>query len=128
MIVRIMAEGQYRVTDEHMREVQRLDDELDHAVAANDDNAFTATLQQLVEFVRQHGQIVPGAAADLQDARLGGQLAIAGQIVRQDVAARAIPPMGGVELRHAIVDDAFHQQRPISRTPTGGSARRWRAA
>lgn len=59
MIVRIMAEGQYRVTDEHMREVQRLDDELDHAVAANDDNAFTATLQQLVEFVRQHGQIVP---------------------------------------------------------------------
>lgn len=59
MIVRIMAEGQYRISDENMLEVQRLDDQLDHAVEANDDSAFTATLQQLVTFVRQHGQVVP---------------------------------------------------------------------
>lgn len=59
MIVRIMAEGQYRITDEHMSEVQRLDDQLDHAVEANDDGAFAATLQQLVTFVREHGQMVP---------------------------------------------------------------------
>ena len=59
MIVRIMAEGQFRVGDEHMPEVQRLDDMLDQAIATDDEGAFTATLQQLVAFVRQHGQVVP---------------------------------------------------------------------
>lgn len=59
MIVRIMAEGQYRIADDQMPEVQLLDDQLDHAVEANDDGAFTATLQRLVTFVRQHGQVVP---------------------------------------------------------------------
>lgn len=59
MIVRIMAEDQYRVADEHISEVQRLDDLLDQAVSANDESAFTAALQQLVTFVRQHGQVVP---------------------------------------------------------------------
>lgn len=59
MIVRIMAEGQFRVADEHMQEVQRLDDQLDQAVATNDDSAFESTLQQLVTFVRQNGQVVP---------------------------------------------------------------------
>ena len=66
---------------------------------------------------RQHGQIVPGAAADLQDAGAGGQLAIAGQIVRQDVAARAIPPMGGIMRGHAVVNDTVHE---LIRRPIGG--------
>lgn len=59
MIVRIMAEDQYRVTDEYIPEVQRLDDALDHAVELNDDDAFAMTLQQLVTFVREHGEVVP---------------------------------------------------------------------
>jgi hypothetical protein len=59
MIVRIMAEDQYRVTNEQMPEVQRLDEALDHAVELNDDDAFAATLQQLVTFVREHGEVVP---------------------------------------------------------------------
>jgi hypothetical protein len=59
MIVRIMAENQYRVTDEQMPEVQRLDDALDHAMELNDDASFAGTLQQLVAFVRENGEVVP---------------------------------------------------------------------
>ncbi|PAV69411.1 hypothetical protein WR25_08484 [Diploscapter pachys] len=56
----------------------------------------------------EHRQVVPGAAADLQDARALGYVAVALQIIAQDVATRAIPPMGGIMRRHAVVDDAVH--------------------
>lgn len=59
MIVRIMAEGQYRIADEAMPEVQQLDDELDNSVEANDESAFSAALQRLVAYVREHGVEVP---------------------------------------------------------------------
>src|SRR5205085_6656496 len=59
---------------------------------------------------RQHGEIVPGAAADLEDARCGRQLRFAADQVGEDSAACPVPPMAVVELGHLLVDDAFHQR------------------
>jgi hypothetical protein len=59
MIVRIMADNQYRVHDGHEPEIARLDNELLAAVDAGDDARFHSALDQLVEHVRQSGQVVP---------------------------------------------------------------------
>ncbi len=58
MIVRIMTEDQYRLDDERMPEVQRLDEALDAAMDHDDTAAFQTALQQLINYVRQHGQTV----------------------------------------------------------------------
>ena len=77
--------------------------------------ALTADRIDLAE-LHQHRQIVPGAAADLEDARVLGQIGIARDVIVQDVAARGVPPMRRIMLRHAVVDDTVH----LIRTPTGG--------
>ncbi|HEX9414013.1 MAG TPA: hypothetical protein VF916_10965 [Ktedonobacterales bacterium] len=59
MIVRIMADNQYRIDDAHAAEITRLDDELVSAAEATDDRRFQAALQQLIEHVRTRGQVVP---------------------------------------------------------------------
>ena len=58
MIVRIMTEDQYRLPDEQLPEVQRLDDDLEKAVDSGDDATFGAALSRLVAFVRAHGEVV----------------------------------------------------------------------
>jgi PspAA-like protein len=58
VIVRIMTEDQYRLPDEQLPEVQRLDDDLEKAVDSGDDASFRAALSQLVTFVRAHGEVV----------------------------------------------------------------------
>lgn len=58
MIVRIMTEDQYRLTDDHAAELQRLDDTLDHAMESGDTAGFDRALHQIVNFVRQNGQRV----------------------------------------------------------------------
>ena len=58
MIVRIMTEDQYRLADEQLPEVQRLDDDLEKAVDSGDDATFGAALGQLIAFVRAHGEAV----------------------------------------------------------------------
>jgi len=68
----------------------------------------------------EHGEIVPCAAADLENPRVGGQLDAARDEVAQYLSARPVPPMQLIDLRHPVVDDAFHQILAISRTPTGG--------
>lgn len=59
MIVRILEDNQYRLDDGLLPEVQRLDDALDAALAGGDDASFSATLSQIVAYVRTHGQPVP---------------------------------------------------------------------
>jgi hypothetical protein len=58
VIVRIMTEDQYRLADEQLPEVQRLDDDLEKAVDSGDDESFRAALGQLIAFVRAHGEAV----------------------------------------------------------------------
>ncbi len=59
MIVRIMADNQYRVEPEHEAEIARLDGEMDAAVQANDEGKFHTALLHLIEHVHDQGMVVP---------------------------------------------------------------------
>ena len=81
MIVRIMTEDQYRLGDDSVQAVQRMDDALGSALESGRADSFEAVLQDLVTFVRQHGQrvgvdevvpsdvIVPAPDMTLEEAR-----------------------------------------------------------
>lgn len=81
MIVRILTEDQFRLDDEDLPELHRLDDELDSALERGDAASFSATLSTLVTFVRGHGHplgvnellpsdmIVPAPDMTLEEAR-----------------------------------------------------------
>jgi PspA-Associated protein len=58
VIVRIMTEDQYRLPDEQLSAVQRLDDDLEKALDSGDDESFRTALSQLIAFVRAHGEAV----------------------------------------------------------------------
>jgi len=58
MIVRILTEDQFRLNDEDLPEVRRLDDELEAALNSGDSPAFASALSQLVTYVRGHGQLL----------------------------------------------------------------------
>lgn len=59
MIVRIMGEGQLELTDDHLVELNPLDDALTQAMDSGDDAAFRAALSELLESVRRLGSPVP---------------------------------------------------------------------
>ncbi len=58
MIVRIMGEGQWRLADEKLDELNAVDGNLEKAVSAGDEAAFQAAFTALLEFVRA-GDKVP---------------------------------------------------------------------
>lgn len=59
MIVRIMGDNQYRMTDEQMRQFDLLDNDLEAALKNDNNDAFQAALRTLTDFVHEHGQVVP---------------------------------------------------------------------
>jgi hypothetical protein len=61
MIVRIMADNQYRIVDGYSAEIEQLDNELMEAIEAGDEARFHATLHHLIEHVHQSGKVVPDA-------------------------------------------------------------------
>ena len=68
MIVRILNEGQWELSDEAVRSLNLVDDELEKAVAANDQERLTATLASLLDHVRGTGRVLPDD--DLRDSDL----------------------------------------------------------
>jgi PspAA-like protein len=68
MIVRILNEGQWELSDEAVRSLNSVDDELEKAVAANDQERLTATLGSLLDQVRDSGRVLPDD--DLRDSDL----------------------------------------------------------
>ncbi len=58
MIVRILGEGQFRVSDEAAAKLTVLDKDLDAAVAATDETAFATSLGVAVTLVRAVGEPV----------------------------------------------------------------------
>jgi hypothetical protein len=68
MIVRILNEGQWELSDEAVRSLNSVDDELEKAVAANDQERLTATLTGLLDQVRDSGRVLPDD--DLRDSDL----------------------------------------------------------
>ncbi|MFW6034172.1 MAG: PspA-associated protein PspAA [bacterium] len=59
MIVRIMGEGQLRLDEGDLTELNRLDDELGEAIESGDDETFRSALSALLEAVRSAGTPVP---------------------------------------------------------------------
>jgi len=59
MIVRIHMEDQYRLSEEAVAEVDKLDDALFAAIEAGDQSAFTDALHHLLTYVRANGQKIP---------------------------------------------------------------------
>jgi len=55
MIVRISGEGQFDVPDEHLGELNRLDDDLAKACDAGDEAQFKTALEALLASVRTVG-------------------------------------------------------------------------
>ena len=56
MIVRIMAEGQYRVDDETARRLNELDEQVGAAVESGDEQQARSLLVQLAQAVRDGGE------------------------------------------------------------------------
>lgn len=59
MIMRILGEGQYEVTEEHMNLLNELDAALQSAADAGDEVAFTTALSALLDAVRSLGTPLP---------------------------------------------------------------------
>jgi hypothetical protein len=55
VIVRLLGEGQFRVDDSLIGRLNELDDEVERAVAAEDERALWTGLQALADAVREHG-------------------------------------------------------------------------
>ncbi|MGQ0464278.1 MAG: PspA-associated protein PspAA [Sporichthyaceae bacterium] len=55
MIIRILGEGQYRIDESLLDELNRLDAVVEAAIAADDDPAFKAGLAALLDKVRTEG-------------------------------------------------------------------------
>ena len=59
MIVRILNEGQWELSDEAVRSLNSLDEAVDKAVAAADQDQLAEALQALLDRVRSSGAAVP---------------------------------------------------------------------
>ena len=60
MIVRIATEGQYRLSDDHAEELNRLDNAAVDAVEAGNETTFREVFDQMIEMVRRDGTLVDG--------------------------------------------------------------------
>ncbi|MFF5251510.1 hypothetical protein ACFY4K_05540 [Streptomyces leeuwenhoekii] len=67
MIVRIMGEGQVRLADSRLTELNTLDDELLAEMETGDGPGFRATLQALLAKVRELGEPLPDDALEPSD-------------------------------------------------------------
>jgi methylase of polypeptide subunit release factors len=59
MIVRIMAEDQYRLDDSHRTLIEQLDEATEDALNTGDEAAFQKALHELIVTIRQYGEVVP---------------------------------------------------------------------
>ncbi|MFF6829144.1 hypothetical protein [Streptomyces longwoodensis] len=59
MIMRILGEGQYEITEEHLARLNELDAALQSAADAGDETAFTTALSALLDAVRSLGTPLP---------------------------------------------------------------------
>ncbi len=67
MIVRILGEGQWRLAEAALTELNALDDAVEQAVAANDADRLAAALHELLEKVRSGAEL---PAEELHDSDL----------------------------------------------------------
>ena len=68
MIVRILNEGQWHLTDDTVRGLNSFDDAVEQAVTADDQDKLTTALRTLLDRIRTTGTRVPDE--ELQDSDL----------------------------------------------------------
>ena len=68
MIVRLMGEGQYRVSDELRERLEALDDEAMAALNDEDEGELDAKLDEMSELVRKEGERLPDEDLSASDA------------------------------------------------------------
>jgi hypothetical protein len=68
MIVRLMGEGQFRVTDDHLGQLNEIDDAAVAALDAGDESRFRRQLEELHRSVRELGE--PLELSDLSSSAL----------------------------------------------------------
>jgi hypothetical protein len=56
VIVRVLGEGQFRVDDSLLTQLNELDAQVEQAIAVGDERALWAGLQALANAVREHGE------------------------------------------------------------------------
>ncbi|HSE09968.1 MAG TPA: hypothetical protein VLB29_14985 [Nocardioidaceae bacterium] len=59
MIVRILGEGQWEVSDEHLVELNKLDEAVEKAVESGDQVTFSQSFSALLDSVRTEGTHLP---------------------------------------------------------------------
>ena len=59
MIVRILGEGQFDLAEDHVDELNQLDDALVAAIEGNDEQSFKESLARLLDRVRGTGEVLP---------------------------------------------------------------------
>jgi hypothetical protein len=67
MIIRILNEGQWQVTEDHVAELNKLDSAVEKAVEAGDDGAFAESMAALLEAVRSWGTTLPDDSLEDSD-------------------------------------------------------------
>jgi hypothetical protein len=67
VIVRIATEGQYELTESDAEVLNELDNQAVAACEAGDEEQFTHSFHELIEFVRNNGQPVPEDRLDPSD-------------------------------------------------------------
>jgi hypothetical protein len=72
VIIRIMGEGQLRLPDGAVDELNHLDAELEEAVDKHDENAFHVALHKLLDRAREIGETLPPDAIEPSDLILPG--------------------------------------------------------
>jgi hypothetical protein len=70
VIVRLMGEGQYRVSDDLRERLEALDDEAMAALDAEDEGELDAKLDEMSELVRQQGERLPDEDLSPSDAMI----------------------------------------------------------
>jgi PspA-Associated protein len=68
VIVRLMGEGQYRVSDELRQRLEALDDEAMAALNDEDEGELDAKLDEMSELVRKEGERLPDEDLSASDA------------------------------------------------------------
>ena len=59
MIVRLMGEGQYRLSDDVLTRLNELDDEAQAAIEAEDESKLDRALDEMWQLVRSEGEPLP---------------------------------------------------------------------
>jgi len=90
MIIRISGDAQYKINDSVLDELNAVDDDLEAAVKARDDERFGIALSRLLGLVRDNGERLDTAHLapsdlilppdDISPAELAGELSIDGLI------------------------------------------------